>query len=252
MNEKLQETIDVLSKLDADTLKALIGLAEKEKIENDVKIDEENKKPKKKQYKVTGERTTRPLELEEYNQIINLIKNGFTYDDYDKVRKFRPNRQVALALILEANLGIRISDVMQLKVSTFRSGKLNIKEKKTKKYQDRDINPELRDIIIDYALEKGLRKNDYLFDIGIKNVQKALRIVTRHLGLINVSTHSFRKMYATNQYIANGNDIAIVKDLLNHSSVAITENYIAFNKERLNEVSANYYIGTGTNEKKDK
>ena len=48
---------------------------------------------------------TRPLELAEYKQIIELFLNGFKNKDSSV---FRPNRQIALALQLQASLGLRI------------------------------------------------------------------------------------------------------------------------------------------------
>ncbi|MGO0904098.1 tyrosine-type recombinase/integrase, partial [Clostridioides difficile] len=86
--------------------------------------------------------TTRPLEIEEYKQILKLLDTGFTYTDADgKEKIFRPNIKVKLALILEANLGLRISDILRLQVKNFKNNKLEIEEKKTNKLQYRDINP---------------------------------------------------------------------------------------------------------------
>ena len=47
------------------------------------------------------------LTEEQYNDIINTMRTGFT--------GFRPNQRVATAWVIEANLGIRISDVLKLK-----------------------------------------------------------------------------------------------------------------------------------------
>ena len=42
------------------------------------------------------------LTTEQYNEIIDTMKTGFT--------GFRSNNRIATALVLEANLGLRISD----------------------------------------------------------------------------------------------------------------------------------------------
>lgn len=72
---------------------------------------------------------TRALTVEEYNQIIDTMRTGFT--------GCRPNDRIATALIIEANLGIRISDILNLKLSDIiKEGsryRLNIIEQKTKK-----------------------------------------------------------------------------------------------------------------------
>ena len=52
---------------------------------------------------------TRALTVEEYNQIIDTMRTGFA--------GCGPNDRIATALIIEANLGIRISDILKLKLS---------------------------------------------------------------------------------------------------------------------------------------
>lgn len=177
----------------------------------------------------------RPLEQSEYTQIISLLQTGFTTHTGNK---FRPNEQIALAFQLQASLGLRIGDTLKLKVSNFRNGKLEQKEEKTDKLQYRDINPAISERVKDYALSKGLKPTDKLFDISTRGIQKQLGIITNYLALENIGTHSFRKMYATWQYETSGNDIHAVKELLNHTSVSTTQKYIRVSQQRINELSA--------------
>ena len=65
-----------------------------------------------------------------------------------------------------------------------------------------------------------------MFPITERAVQKQLHIVCDYLGYEGISTHSFRKWYATEIYNANVFDIALVQRLLQHSSVATTQRYI--------------------------
>ena len=50
--------------------------------------------------------------MEEYETIIKLCKEGFTYLDKNtgREKKFRPNSPLAFALALQATLGFRASD----------------------------------------------------------------------------------------------------------------------------------------------
>lgn len=117
--------------------------------------------------------TSRPITVSECEQILILIQFGFKYQDsFGNKRYFKPNPQVALALGLEASLGIRIGDVLELEVRNFRGNKLITKEKKTGKVQYRDINAAVSEYIKDYALENGIRLGDKLFNIKVRNVQK--------------------------------------------------------------------------------
>lgn len=185
---------------------------------------------------------TRPLEVGEYKKIIELLNNGFTYIEGDKEKSFRPNHQIAIALTLQANLGLRIGDVLELKVSSFKGDKLEIREDKTDKLQYRAINPSITNLVKDYAIDNNLGKQDKLFSIGVRVVQKQLKIICNYLELENISTHSFRKMYATLQYEANNHNLELIKELLNHSSIATTQRYIRVSQEAINKASSSFII----------
>ena len=49
------------------------------------------------------------LTTEQYREIITAMREGSSY--------FRPNERVATALVLEGNLGLRISDIVKLRLS---------------------------------------------------------------------------------------------------------------------------------------
>ena len=73
-------------------------------------------------------------------------------------------------------------------------------------------------------------------------MQKNLHIVCDYLGCEGISTHSFRKWYATEIYNANGFDIALVQRLLQHSSAATTQRYIGIEPQKLSRQSKNMLI----------
>lgn len=165
---------------------------------------------------------TRALTVEEYNQIIDTMRTGFT--------GCRSNNRIATALIIEANLGIRISDILNLKLSDIiKEGnryRLNIIEQKTKKRRNFTVPFEIYQYIKIYCLENGIKDNEIIFPITERAVQKQLKIVTDWLELDNISTHSFRKFFATEVYKNNDYNIILVQQLLQHSSPAVTQRYI--------------------------
>jgi Site-specific recombinase XerD len=63
--------------------------------------------------------------------------------------------------------------------------------------------------------------------------QKQLTIVCEYLSYEGISTHSFRKWYATEIYKNSGFDIALVQRLLQHSSAAVTQRYIGIEPQRI-------------------
>ena len=78
-----------------------------------------------------------------------------------------------------------------------------------------------------------VKKNKLLFPITTREVQKVLARVCETLGYEGISTHSFRKWYATEIYRNNGYDIALVQRLLQHSSAAVTQRYIGIEPQRI-------------------
>ncbi len=142
------------------------------------------------------------LSEEQYVQIINAIRNGFVCADGHMVK---PNNRIATILTLEANLGMRISDILHLRLSDIiRDGeryRLNIIEKKTQKKREFTVPLEIYVYIQNYALESNINPAAKLFDISERTVQNHLQLVCDYLGFQNISTHSFRKYFATSIYI---------------------------------------------------
>jgi len=172
---------------------------------------------------------TKALTTEQYKEIINTMKEGFC--------GCRPNERVATALVLEGNLGLRVSDIVKLKPSSIvRDGdryRLEITEQKTGKRRVFSVPLVIQQYIENYCLRNGIKQNDLIFPITERAIQKQLAIVCDYLGYDGISTHSFRKWYATEIYKNNGYDIALVQRLLQHSSAAVTQRYIGIEPQRI-------------------
>lgn len=141
---------------------------------------------------------------EQYIEIIQTIQSGFMCEDGHIVK---PNKRIATALILEANLGLRISDILRLRLSSIiKDGnryRLNIVEKKSKLKREFTVPLEVVVFIQNYVLENNINPNAKLFDISERTIQNHLQLVCRYLNFDNVSTHSFRKFFATSIYLSN-------------------------------------------------
>ena len=172
---------------------------------------------------------TKALTTEQYKQIIQTMKEGFC--------GCRPNERIATALVLEGNLGLRISDIVKLRSGDIvRDGdrlRLEIVEQKTGKHRVFTVPLVIQQYIENYCLRNGIRSDELLFPITERAVQKQLAIVCDYLGFEGISTHSFRKWYATEIYKNNGYDIALVQRLLQHSSAAVTQRYIGIEPQRI-------------------
>lgn len=178
------------------------------------------------------------LTTDEYTNIIRTIKTGSG--------SMRANPRIAAALTAEANLGMRIGDVLRLRLSDIIVDggryRLNITEEKTGKRRTFTVPNAIYQFFCDYAQENHIGPNERLFDVSVRQVQHHLKLVCDALGYTNISTHSFRKWYATDIYEASGHDIVLVQELLQHSSTAITRRYIGLSDEKVERAIANHVL----------
>lgn len=172
---------------------------------------------------------------EQYKNIISTIRIGFNNDG----KQFKPNNRLAMILTLEANLGLRVSDVLSLSLNSFVLDggryRLDIHEQKTGKSRTFTVPVEVYNHIKMYALENRIKPTAKLFDVTDRAVQKQLKIVCDYLGYEGISTHSFRKYFATSIYVDNNYNIQLISQLLQHSSVAITQRYIGIQQKEIEE-----------------
>lgn len=181
---------------------------------------------------------TKALTTEQYKEIIQTMREGFC--------GCRPNDRIATALVLEGNLGIRISDIIKLRLCDIvKDGdryRLEITEQKTQKKRVFTVPLVIQQYIENYCLRNGIKANELIFPITERAVQKQLAIVCDYLGYKDISTHSFRKWYATEIYKNSGYDIALVQRLLQHSSASITQRYIGIEPQRIEEAIQNHSV----------
>jgi len=186
-------------------------------------------------------KTTIALTKEEFKNLITAIKEGFMHDG----KQFFPNIRLATALTLEANLGLRIGDILNLRFNNFiKDGgrwRLDIIEEKTKKTRKFTVPNEIYNYIKMYVLENNIKYDAKMFQVGERIVQKNLQIVAKHLKMENVGSHSLRKFYATSIYNNNDHNIILVQQLLQHASASTTQKYIGISTEAI-ETAINNHI----------
>lgn len=169
------------------------------------------------------------------------MMSGFVDKDQNIVK---PNRRIATALTLEANLGLRIGDILKLRLSDIiRDGdryRLDIIEEKSGKKREFTVPLEIYAYIQNYALENNIRTTAKLFEISERAVNKHLQKVCKYLNLDGIGSHSFRKFFATTIYNNNRHNINLVRVLLQHSSIATTQRYIGLQSEEIEEALQNH------------
>lgn len=150
----------------------------------------------------------------------------------------------------QLNTGLRISDVIKVKVSDIFTEKLNFKdyfvlrEKKTAKEKKIRINNELRKSLKLFVKNEKLLVDDYLFQsrkgenepISVTQAYRILKEAANVVMIENFGTHSLRKSWGFWTYKASRYNIGLIMDVFNHSTQKITLRYIGIDQEAKDEL----------------
>ena len=158
-----------------------------------------------------------------------------------------------LLFTIGINLGLRISDLIKLKVGDIIDSNRNIKthidivEDKTNKDKRFKINSSLVEDLLNFT--SNMKLEDYIFkskkgdNKPISRIQ-AYRILNHagaKIGLEEIGTHTLRKTFGFHFY-KQTKDIALLQQLFNHSSPSITLRYIGFNQEIIDNAYDNFSL----------
>lgn len=183
---------------------------------------------------------TRALTKEEYEKVVETIEYGFVKDGC----RVKSNRQIGAICVTIANTGLRIGDVLRLRLKDIiREGGryyFNFTEQKTGKHRSFILAPEVYTYLQTYAIEHGISADSRLFQISSRGVSKHLKKVADYLGYENIGSHSLRKFFAVSIYNNNEYNIELVRTLLNHSSVAVTQHYISVSPQIVEKALLNH------------
>lgn len=145
-----------------------------------------------------------------------------------------------LLFTMGINCGLRISDLLRLKVIDVRGkSHVEVKEKKTGKTKRFPLLGNLQCMIAEYIKDKG--DNEYLFRSRVGANKPITRVMAymiineacKKAGINDsVGTHSLRKTFSYHHY-QQFHDIVILQSLLNHSSEAQCLRYIGITQDNV-------------------
>lgn len=158
---------------------------------------------------------------------------------------------------LQASLGRRVGDIVNLKWSDLIDGNGNykerlktLKEEKTGKITGVRFNQFAKDCVDEYKKAMGLSPDDLcgkIFNVGSPSFRAALKNAVNSIGLTYpISCHSYRKYYANTQFQLHPQDknaLMLIQMEMGHSSELITRDYIGEidnQIDRYNEDFSNY------------
>ena len=149
-------------------------------------------------------------------------------------------------LLTAFSCGLRISEVINLKLSDIDSDRMQVLVERSKGKKDRYVmlSPLLLDVLRAYLkLHKPIPKV-YLFEgahgeqYSSRSAQEVFQHACRKAGIHKKLTfHSLRHSFATH-LLEKGVDIKYIKDLLGHYDIKTTERYLHVAREKLIEISS--------------
>lgn len=155
-----------------------------------------------------------------------------------------------IMFIVGINVGLRVSDILTLKVSDVKN-KTHVTEieKKTGKTKRFLINDQMQKELNDYIIKNDLSDNDYLIQSRKGNNKPISRIqayrvlneCAEPLGLEEIGTHTMRKTFGYWQY-QQFHDVAMLMDLFNHSAPSITLKYIGITDDHKDNAMKEFFL----------
>jgi site-specific recombinase XerD len=152
------------------------------------------------------------------------------------------NKKHKAMLFTTYSAGLRVSEVVDLKLEHIDSERMQIFVESGKGKKDRYVNlsPVLLDILRQYVKMYDPAPRVYLFEseqtgkpYPIRTVQQVFYNAKKLAGIKkDVGVHSLRHSFATH-LLDKGTDIRYIKDLLGHFNIRTTERYLHVSKQQL-------------------
>jgi site-specific recombinase XerD len=202
--------------------------------------------------------------ISQQNQVINAIR--FLYKEvlckkYDKVSFKRPKPEKKLPRVIDGefiksqlskitnlkhktiltltySVGLRVSEIVNLKIEDIDSKRMIIHIKNAKGKKDRivPLSKTVLKLLREYYRE--YKPKEYLFN-GQKSLQYSIgscqKIYKKYIDK-NSSIHTLRHSSATG-LLENGTDIRVIQKLLGHSNVKTTEIYTHVSNQMLSKIN---------------
>lgn len=157
------------------------------------------------------------------------------------------NKKHKAMLFTTYSAGLRVSEIVRLKLKDIDSERMQIFIENAKGKKDRYVNlsPVLLDILRAYFKQYSPKPKVYLFEseqtgnaYPIRTVQQIFSNAKRDAGILkDVGIHSLRHSFATH-LLDKGTDIRYIKDLLGHFDIRTTERYLHVSKHQLVNIAS--------------
>lgn len=156
------------------------------------------------------------------------------------------NKKHKAMLFTAYSAGLRVSEIVNLKIADIDSQRMQIFISRAKGKKDRYVNlsPVLLDILRKY-IQYQPRPVEYLFEseqtgtaYPVRTVQQIFQNAKHKAGIRKeVGIHSLRHSFATH-LLDKGTDIKYIKEILGHFNIKTTERYLHVSKKQLVNIAS--------------
>ena len=180
---------------------------------------------------------------------VQPIRDVKTINQVKEILKARHDKYYMM-FVLGLNTGLRISDILPLKVvDLLNQTHINLIEKKTGKSKRFPINTQLQKDIAAYVERNQLAEDQYMITsrqgenhpISTVQAYRILSSTAKSIGLSEIGCHSMRKTFGYFHYKQH-KDLAILQDIFNHSAPSITLRYIGLNQDMIDDTLKDFYL----------
>jgi integrase/recombinase XerD len=161
--------------------------------------------------------------------------NFFNQDEITQILKQTNNIKHKTMLMLAYSTGMRISEVINLKVWQIDSKRMQIKIEQAKGKKDRmtPLSPVLLVMLREYFIAYKPLKTGYLFfgqlptePYSTRSLQLVLQAAKQRAGILKPgSVHALRHSFATH-LLDKGTDVTMIMKLLGHNDIKTTLRYL--------------------------
>ncbi|HSU28797.1 MAG TPA: tyrosine-type recombinase/integrase [Chitinophagaceae bacterium] len=171
-----------------------------------------------------------------------LLPRLLNEDELRRLFNALSNKKHKAMLFTAYSAGLRVSELIHLRISDIDSQRMQIFIRRAKGKKDRYVNlsPVLLDILRQYIKEYRPKPKEFLFEseqtftaYPARTVQQIFQNAKLRAGISKeVGIHSLRHSFATH-LLDKGTDIRYIKELLGHFNIKTTERYLHVSKKML-------------------
>lgn len=177
---------------------------------------------------------------------------GSTYIEFDKALdkglkliRTGENKPFGLLVVCGINLGLRISDLLELTFEDLKKDKIEIKERKTGKLRILTVNDNIRGALQYFVEDLSFELNGKAFVSQkgtVYSIQHVNRLIKKYFKGNRITSHSLRKSFGRRVWennVRSDEALLYLSEIFNHTSTLETRKYLGIRSEEISNIYIN-------------